>query len=90
MALNDGPLHGYAVLKAAGLSSAPGPFMGPSTIYGTLARLVDRGFVEVSRRSRGGGRKRYSLTPAGHRALWAEAARIVRLADLVRERNLVE
>lgn len=68
---------------------APGePRMGPSTVYGTLARLAEKGLVSVSRAGPS-GRKRYALTPAGHRALWAESARIARLAGVVRDRRLV-
>jgi DNA-binding PadR family transcriptional regulator len=63
--------------------------MGPSTIYGSLNRMVAAGLVSTARAS-GRKSKRYSLTPAGHRALWAESARLCRLADLVRERRLVE
>lgn len=88
LALNDGPAHGYAVMRAVAGTATGEPSMGPSTVYGTLQRLLQSGLVSVSR-ARGSQRKRYALTPAGHRALWSESARLVRLADLVRARNLV-
>lgn len=88
LALNDGPAHGYAVMRSVAGTAAGEPPMGPSTVYGTLQRLFHRGLVSVSR-ARGSQRKRYALTPAGHRALWAESVRIARLADLVRARHLV-
>ncbi len=88
LALNDGPAHGYAVMRAVAGTATGEPPMGPSTVYGTLQRLCRRGLVSVSR-VRGSQRKRYALTPVGHRALWSESARLVRLADLVRARNLV-
>lgn len=93
LALNEGPAHGYAIMRAVAGTATGEPPMGPSTVYGTLQRLFQRGLVTVSRARGGGGggsqRKRYALTPAGHRALWAESARMVRLADLVRARQLV-
>ena len=88
LALDDGPAHGYAVMRAvAGTATGEQP-MGPSTVYGTLQRLSHRGLVSVSK-AQGSQRKRYALTPAGHKALWSESARIARLADLVRARQLV-
>ncbi len=79
----------FHVLLALVADSATGePTMGPSTVYGALERLSQRGLVGVSKAG-GSQRKRYTLTPAGHQALWAESARIARLAELVRERQLV-
>lgn len=89
LALDDGPAHGYAVMRAVAGTAAGEPPMGPSTVYGTLQRLSHRGLVSVSQAQEGSQRKRYALTPAGHRALWAESVRIARLADLVRARHLV-
>ena len=88
LALDDGPAHGYSVMRAVAGTAAGEPPMGPSTVYGTLQRLSQRGLVSVSQ-AQGSQRKRYALTPAGHRALWSESARIARLADLVRARQLV-
>ena len=88
LALNDGPAHGYAVMRAVAGSATGEPAMGPSTVYGALERLSQRGLVGVSKAD-GSQRKRYTLTPAGHQALWAESARIARLAELVRARQLV-
>lgn len=89
LALADGPQHGYAVMRSAAATAATEPPMGPSTIYGSLNRMVAAGLVSAAQAS-GRKSKRYSLTPAGHRALWAESARLCRLADLVRERRLVD
>jgi len=89
LALNEGPAHGYGVLRAVARTAEGEAPMGPSTVYGTLDRLVNRGLVSVSISKRS-SRKRYALTPEGHRALWHESARLARLASLVRHRNLVE
>ena len=88
LALDDGPAHGYSVMRAVAGTAAGEPPMGPSTVYGTLQRLSQRGLVSVSQ-AQGSQRKRYALTPAGHRALWSESALVARLADLVRARQLV-
>ena len=88
LALVDSPQHGYGVMQSVAETATSEPPMGPSTVYGSLSRMVDAGLVRVNRAS-GRRSKRYALTPAGHRALWAESARICSLADLVRERRLV-
>ena len=88
LSLVNGPHHGYAIMKAVAASS--GQTMGPGTIYGSLRRLTDAGWVEeivdtdgASDTRRG---KSFQLTEAGGRALAQEAQRITHLAglDLVR------
>ncbi len=90
LSLSDGPLHGYAIMQAA---LAAGTRAGPGTIYGTLRRLLDQGLVEEagSESSRGatGRRQRYAITSGGRRALRAEATRVLRLAHLVQQHDLV-
>ncbi|MCG6956382.1 MAG: PadR family transcriptional regulator [Gemmatimonadetes bacterium] len=88
LALADGPLHGYAVMKRAEEHSGLG--MGPGTIYGSLQRLEEAGWVEVSSADGDARRtRRFSLTSDGREALRAEAARLSRLAHLVEGKDLV-
>ncbi len=89
LALSDGPLHGYAVMKAVEAES--GQSMGPGTVYGSLRRLLEAGWVtegdgdfDDARRSRS-----FALTKAGRQALRREATRITRLASLERVRGFV-
>ena len=89
LALADGPLHGYAVMKAVEAES--GQSMGPGTVYGSLRRLMDAGWIAErdagstdARRSRA-----FELTTGGRRALAREAHRITRLASLERVRSFV-
>ncbi len=84
LALADGPLHGYGVMRK--VEEASGIRMGPGTIYGTLERLEAAGLVRDAgedgtdpRR-----RRRFGLTSAGKGVLSAEAVRLQRLAALTR------
>lgn len=82
LALVEGPLHGYAVMKR--VEDDSGLRMGPGTVYGSLQRLEDSGWVAVGApddvdRRRG---RRFELTDDGRQALATEARRITRLADL--------
>ena len=89
LALSDGPLHGYAIMKRVEEESRLK--MGPGTVYGSLQRLVDAGLVGeigpdgATDRRRGNA---FALTPAGSDALQGEARRITRLARLEGVREL--
>ena len=88
LALADGPLHGYAVMKR--VESDSGLAMGPGTVYGSLERLGATGWVSESASDGEDPRRgrRFALTPSGREALSAEAERLSRLARLVSSRGL--
>lgn len=83
LALAHGPLHGYAVMKR--VEEESGIAMGPGTVYGSLQRLEEAGWIEVAGAAPGDARRgsAYALTDAGQAALGAEGARLARLARLV-------
>lgn len=89
LALSDGPLHGYGVMKRVEEDS--GIRMGPGTVYGSLQRLEDSGWVAVGAEDDRDARRGrlFHLTEAGRGALADEAARITRLAGLRGVRDLV-
>ena len=90
LALSDGESHGYAIMKRVEEDS--GLKMGPGTIYGSLQRLTDAGWVtETAEAAVDGDARRgrvFALTEAGAEALSAEARRIRRLAELSGMREL--
>ncbi len=89
LALSDGPLHGYAIMKRVEEESRLK--MGPGTVYGSLQRLADAGWVGEVRPEGATDRRRgpaFSLTSEGTDALQAEAGRITRLARLDGVRGL--
>ena len=85
LALLDGELHGYALMRRVAELSDGAVQMGPGTLYGTLNRLVDDGLIEetTDRRPRDPDERRryYELTSSG---------RAVALDELTRLRTLVE
>jgi DNA-binding PadR family transcriptional regulator len=83
LALADGPLHGYAVMKRVEEDS--GISMGPGTVYGSLQRLEDAGWIEEQDAASGDARRGsvFALTDAGRAALRSEGSRLGRLARLV-------
>lgn len=88
--LAAGPLHGYAIRQDVEERTDGDVKLWPATLYGTLSRLEDRGWIEETA-SPGGPdddprRKYYELTAAGRAALSTEASRLEGLARLARRR----
>jgi len=86
LALADGDKHGYAIMKSVEEHTAGTLKMGAGTLYGTLQRLTDAGWVlEVTPpqalSARDERRRFYRLTGEGRQALGSE---VRRLEDLVR------
>ncbi len=72
-ALAAGAKHGYAIL--GDIATHAGQRLGPGTLYGIIARLETRGFIEaleVGER----GRRPYRITAAGRSALNARVAEL--------------
>ncbi len=67
ISLADQPRHGYAI--ADDVEHATGDRPGPGTLYGAMARLESRGFIEPLKSEK--NRSTYKLTAAGMKALSA-------------------
>ncbi|MEW9527500.1 PadR family transcriptional regulator [Microbispora sp. NPDC049125] len=82
LALAEGPLHGYGVIKAVRELSEDRVRLGPGTLYGALDRLSAEGLVGVVKEEVVDGRHRryYELTGAGGEVVTEETVRLARLA----------
>jgi len=65
ISLADGPKHGYAMTQD--IEAVAGQKLGPGTLYGAIARLESRGWIEPLPST--DRRRPYRLTGAGERAL---------------------
>jgi len=87
LALLDGELHGYALMRRVDELSDGAVRMGPGTLYGTLNRLVEGGLIEetTDRRSRPDKERRryYELTGPGRAVALDELARLQTLVHRV-------
>src|SRR3977135_3989792 len=67
LALADGELHGYAIMKDVAARSEGAVRLGPGTLYGALKRLLKAGLVEEGGEradpERGDERRRYYRLP---------------------------
>src|SRR3989442_8711295 len=70
LALADGELHGYAIMKGVAARSEGSVRLGPGTLYGSLKRLLEAGLLEEGGEwadPEGGdeGRRHYRMTQLG-------------------------
>ena len=86
LALASRRLHGYAISKEIVRQTDGAVQMGPGTLYGTLQRLLDLGWVEISAAPEDADPRRryYRLTGLGRRALEAEVHRMEALVQAAR------
>src|SRR5262245_42664633 len=88
LALADGPLHGYGIIKSV-LDLSDGRLrLGAGTLYGALDRFTAEGLVTVTKEEVVDGRHRryYELTEHGRRVLAEETERLAQLAATARRR----
>ncbi|MEO1084776.1 MAG: helix-turn-helix transcriptional regulator [Acidobacteriota bacterium] len=95
LTLSRGALHGYAISRAVEEESDGRVRMGPGTLYGTLQRLQEIGWVEECEAAKDGAphakrRRYYDLTEAGLEALRSEAQRLEQIVDLAAFRALLD
>ena len=65
ISLAEGPKHGYAMTQD--IEAVAGQKLGPGTLYGAIARLEQRKWIEAMPAD--DRRRPYRLTGAGHRVL---------------------
>jgi PadR family transcriptional regulator, regulatory protein PadR len=87
-ALQDAPLHGYAIITRTAELSRGRVTLATGTLYAALDRLTHEGLIESVREEIVNGRARryYALTPTGRAALHAEAAALAQAARVVTDR----
>jgi DNA-binding PadR family transcriptional regulator len=94
LALADGELHGYAIMKGVVARSEGTVQLGPGTLYGALKRLLEAGLVEEAAeradpRHHDERRRYYRLTSLGVSVARAEARRLESLVRAARRKKLI-
>ena len=93
LALSEGKLHGYGIMKLVEENTEDEITLEPSPLYRRLKRFLESGLVAECgvlplQGSRDERRRNYRLTSFGRQVLAAEAARLVDLAGNRRVRAL--
>jgi DNA-binding PadR family transcriptional regulator len=95
LALVDSDRHGYAIMQQVAVDSGDAIQLGPGTLYGALARLLEYGFIrevesQVDPSLDDSRRRYYRLTAAGRTAAGAEAERLAGVVKVARSRQLAK
>ena len=93
VSLAQGPKHGYAIAKEVQALSEARVILSVSTLYTTLKRLLEDGWIERVGEApdpdeSGRPRKIYSLTERGRSILGMERKRLQALLTLVQSRTV--
>ena len=91
LALAGGERHGYGILKEVLRHTDGAVRLGPGTIYGTLQRLMESGWVEESDGPAAAvdeRRRHYRLTRSGRQALDADVQRMEGLVRAARSQRV--
>jgi DNA-binding PadR family transcriptional regulator len=94
LALSDGDLHGYAIMREVEEQTGGRLRLGPGTLYGSIQALlegklieeVDRAGDTEERRER---RRYYRLTVAGRKVTRSEAEKMADVLRVARARKIL-
>jgi len=92
LCLVDGEMHGYAIAQEVEERTRRRVRMGPGTLYGTLHRLRDQGYIRecaAPREADSERRRYYELTTLGRDVLDAEAERLAGDVRLLRAKKVL-
>ncbi len=95
LALADGELHGYGIMKKVEADSRGQVSMGPGTLYGSIKRMLAAHLIEESDERPDPQldderRRSYRLTELGQRVLRAEAERLAQAVRVVQAKKLLD
>ena len=94
LALAEGELHGYAIMRQVEEQSGGRMRLGPGTLYGSLQSLLEENLIEEVPAGPNSGsaderRRYYRLTSGGRQSARAEAERIADLVRVARARRIL-
>jgi DNA-binding PadR family transcriptional regulator len=94
LALADGELHGYGIMKEVAARTEGEVRLGPGTLYGSIKRLLEEGLIERSEERPDPDldderRRYYRLSDFGQRVTIAETKRLAQLVGMARSRKVL-
>lgn len=95
LSLADRPRHGLGVIEDIEARTGGEVRLGPGTLYGTIKRLVERGYIRETQDAPDPSdddprRRYYEVTPQGRRMVANEAARLQTLVEIAGAKELLE
>ena len=94
VALANGELHGYGIMKEVVARTEGKVRLGPGTLYGSIKRLIEDGLIEKSDSRPAPDldderRRYYRLTEFGQRVAVSETKRLAQLVSMARGKKLL-
>lgn len=94
LALADGDKHGYSIMQEVEENTEGQIKMGPGTLYGSIKRMLEAGFIEESDerpdpKLDDQRRRYYRLSGLGRMVLKAEVARLASQVAIAKSKNLL-
>ena len=94
VALADGELHGYGIMKEVAARTERKVRLSPGTLYGSIKRLIEDGLIEESDSRPDPDldderRRYYRLTDFGQRVAVSETKRLAQLVTMARAKKLL-
>jgi DNA-binding PadR family transcriptional regulator len=91
LALSDGDLHGYAIMREVEEQTGGRLRLGPGTLYGSIQALLEGKLIEeVDRPGEIEERRRYyRLTVAGRKRMRSEAEKMADVLRVARARKIL-
>lgn len=95
LSLADEDRHGLAIMDEVERATAGEVKLGPGTLYGTIKKLREAGFLEEPERPPetpgvGPRRRTYRISEEGRRALRRETERLERIVSTARLKAVIE
>jgi DNA-binding PadR family transcriptional regulator len=89
LALLDGELHGYGIMKAVEMQSKGRVKAGAGSLYAALDRLIRDGLIDEREGEREGSQRKFALNRSGRAAARSEVERLADLVRYARQKKLV-
>ena len=94
LALAEGDLHGYAIMRQVEEQTRGRVRLGPGTLYSSIQGLLEEGLIEEIEATKEGApgeerRRTYRLTTAGRRVARTEAERLADMLRVARARKIL-
>ena len=86
LALHQGPLHGYGVIKAIEKASEGNYIIAPGTLYGVVKNIQKQGLIEtIEVQTEQRKKKTYRITDRGKEVLRSEYSRYLKMIELTKK-----
>lgn len=93
LALADAPRHGLGIVEEAERRTQGRVSLGPGSLYGSLKRLTEDGWIEESTErpdeNEDARRRYYRITPTGRKALRDELEILEAVLESARQKSLL-